>query len=171
MLFRSDFIKCAKYLIDHRYTNSSKLVISGASAGGIVIGSAVARNPELFAGAAIISGMLNMSRLDQIPIGSVNFPEFGSPFNKQEFNNLQTVDAYLNLREGINYPPVMVSVGLKDERVFPWQSAKFSARLNEMNSGSLDDKVFIIANKDDGHFTNNFVNMMVFFMWKTNITD
>ena len=167
----NDFIKCAKYLIDHRYTNSSKLVISGASAGGIVIGSAVARNPELFAGAAIISGMLNMSRLDQIPIGSVNFSEFGSPFNNQEFNNLQTVDAYLNLREGINYPPVMVSVGLKDERVFPWQSAKFSARLNEINSGSLDDKVFVIANKDDGHFTNNFVDMMVFFMWKTNITD
>ena len=167
----NDFIKCAKYLIDHHYTNSSKLVISGASAGGIVIGIALATHPELFAAASITSGMLNMSRLDQIPIGSVNFPEFGSPFNKQEFNNLQTIDAYLNLREDVNYPPVMLSVGLKDERVFPWQSAKFSARLNEINLTSLDKKVLVIANEDAGHFVNNFVNMMVFFMWKTNITD
>ena len=167
----NDFIKCAKYLIDHHYTNSSKLVISGASAGGIVIGIALATHPELFAAASITSGMLNMSRLDQIPIGSVNFPEFGSPFNKQEFNNLQTIDAYLNLREDVNYPPVMLSVGLKDERVFPWQSAKFSARLNEINHTSLDKKVLVIANEDAGHFVNNFVNIMVFFMWKTNITD
>ena len=167
----NDFIKCAKYLIDHRYTNSSKLVISGASAGGIVIDIALATHPELFAAASITSGMLNMSRLDQIPIGSVNFPEFGSPFNKQEFNNLQTIDAYLNLREDVNYPPVMLSVGLKDERVFPWQSAKFSARLNEINHTSLDEQVLVIANEDAGHFVNNFVNIVVFFMWKTNITD
>ena len=167
----NDFIKCAKYLIDHHYTNSSKLVISGASAGGIVIGIALATHPELFAAASITSGMLNMSRLDQIPIGSVNFPEFGSPFNKQEFNNLQTIDAYLNLREDVNYPPVMLSVGLKDKRVFPWQSAKFSARLNEINHTSLDEQVLVIANEDAGHFVNNFVNIVVFFMWKTNITD
>ena len=167
----NDFIKCAKYLIDHHYTNSSKLVISGASAGGIVIGMALATHPELFAAASITSGMLNMSRLDQIPIGRVNFPEFGSPFNKQEFNNLQTIDAYLNLREDVNYPPVMLSVGLKDESVFPWQSAKFSARLNEINHTSLDEQVLVIANEDAGHFVNNFVNIVVFFMWKTNITD
>ncbi|PXY90727.1 prolyl oligopeptidase family serine peptidase [Gilliamella apis] len=166
----NDFIKCAKYLIDHRYTNSSKLVISGASAGGIVIGSALARHPELFAAASITSGMLNMSRLDQIPIGSVNFAEFGSPFNKQEFKNLQTIDAYLNLREGVNYPPVMLSVGLQDARVSPWQSAKFAARLGEINS-SQNENVFIIANQEDGHFINYFIDMMVFFMWKTNISD
>ena len=166
----NDFIKCAKYLIDHRYTNSSKLVISGASAGGIVIGSALARHPELFAAASITSGMLNMSRLDQIPIGSVNFVEFGSPFNKQEFKNLQTIDAYLNLREGINYPPVMLSVGLQDARVSPWQSAKFAARLGEINR-SQNENVFIIANQEDGHFINYFIDMMVFFMWKTNISD
>ena len=132
---------------------------------------ALATHPELFAAASITSGMLNMSRLDQIPIGSVNFPEFGSPFNKQEFNNLQTIDAYLNLREDVNYPPVMLSVGLKDERVFPWQSAKFSVRLNEINHTSLDEQVLVIANEDAGHFVNNFVNIVVFFMWKTNITD
>ena len=166
----NDFIKCAKYLIDHRYTNSSKLVISGASAGGIVIGSALARHPELFAAASITSGMLNMSRLDQIPIGSVNLAEFGSPFNKQEFKNLQTIDAYLNLREGVNYPPVMLSVGLQDARVSPWQSAKFAARLGEINR-SQNENVFIIANQEDGHFINYFIDMMVFFMWKTNISD
>lgn len=164
----NDFIKCAKYLIDHRYTNPSKLVISGSSAGGIVIGSALAKHPELFAAASITSGMLNMSRLEQNPIGNVNFPEFGSPFNKKEFNNLKTIDAYLSLSAVRNYPPVMLSVGLKDDRVSPWQSAKFSARLNEINS-SLEEQVFVIANEEDGHFINNFVNMMVFFMWKTDI--
>jgi Serine proteases of the peptidase family S9A len=64
----------------------------------------------------------------------------------------------------------MLSVGLQDARVSPWQSAKFAARLGEINR-SQNENVFIIANQEDGHFINNFVNMVVFFMWKTNITD
>lgn len=75
----ADFISCADYLVAHRYTKPAKLVISGQSAGGITIGMALMKRPELFAAAAIDVGMLNMTRLDQIPIGPMNFQEFGSP--------------------------------------------------------------------------------------------
>ena len=162
----NDFIKCAEYLIHYHYTQPSKLVISGNSAGGIVIGMALIKRPDLFAAASIKVGMLNMSRLDKIPIGMANFEEFGSPFKKHELENLINIDAYLNLKEGVKYPNVMVSVGLQDDRVSPWQSAKFAARLNDIKR-QQDERVFIITDKYGGHFMDNFLYMMTFFFWKT----
>ena len=55
---------------------------------------------------------------------------------------------------------------LKDEQIILLKSTKFSAQLNEMNSGSLDKKVFEIFNKHEGHFRNAFVNIMLFFYVK-----
>ncbi|MCX8744295.1 S9 family peptidase [Snodgrassella sp. B3882] len=162
----NDFIKCAEYLIHNQYTQPSKLVISGNSAGGIVIGMALIKRPDLFAAASIKVGMLNMSRLDKIPIGMANFEEFGSPFKKHELENLVNIDTYLNLKEGVKYPNVMVSVGLKDDRVPPWQSAKFAAKLNDIKR-QQDERVLIITDQYGGHFMDNFLYMMTFFLWKT----
>ena len=161
-----DFIKCAQYLINHHITQPSKLVISGESAGGIIIGMALAKHPELFAAASINVGMLNMSRLDKIAIGKANFAEFGSPLNSKQLKDLSKIDAYLNLKDYVTYPPVMISVGLKDERVAPWQSAKFIARLNEINH-TQKQQVLVIADQYEGHFFDNFLNTVEFFIWKT----
>ncbi|MCX8739115.1 S9 family peptidase [Gilliamella sp. B2824] len=161
-----DFIKCAQYLINHHITQPSKLVISGESAGGIIIGMALAKHPELFAAASINVGMLNMSRLDNIAIGNANFAEFGSPLNAKQLNDLSKIDAYLNLKDNVTYPPVMISLGLKDERVAPWQSAKFIARLNAINH-SKKQQVFVIADQYEGHFLDNFLNTVEFFIWQT----
>lgn len=162
-----DFITCAEYLIKNHYTHSSKLVISGASAGGIVIGMAIIERPELFSAAAIEVGMLNMSRLDKIPIGAANFKEFGSPFNDIEQANLLKIDAYMNLQDHVKYPPVLLSVGLKDERVSPWQTAKFAARIKDINGVK---STLILADKNQGHFINNYIDIVNFFLWRTNET-
>ncbi|WP_392563878.1 prolyl oligopeptidase family serine peptidase [Orbus wheelerorum] len=159
-----DFIKCAQYLIDNNYTNSSKLVISGRSAGGIVIGMAITERPDLFAAAAIDVGMLNMSRLDKIPIGFANFKEFGSPLNQPK--DLLKIDAYLNLQDGVKYPSIILAVGLKDEKVSPWQTAKFAARIKEINI-KTEKMTLVIADRDEGHNLNNFFNTLNFFILNT----
>ncbi|MBV8631388.1 MAG: prolyl oligopeptidase family serine peptidase, partial [Silvibacterium sp.] len=46
-----DFIACAQYLIDQKYTSPSRLAIEGGSAGGITIGRSITERPDLFAAA------------------------------------------------------------------------------------------------------------------------
>lgn len=169
----SDFIHCAEYLIDNHYTSSSKLVISGESAGGIIMGMAMARRPELFAAVAIDAGILNTSRLDKIPIGVMNYDELGSPLTPSGMKNLLKIDAYQNLQPGKVYPPVMLTVGLQDRRVSPWQTAKFAARLQALNS---PQNVFVLAYRQAGHNAATYeeadsklVDMVSFFIWKTGL--
>ncbi|UTM57120.1 prolyl oligopeptidase family serine peptidase [Photobacterium sp. CCB-ST2H9] len=167
----TDFISCAEYLVDKKYTNPSKLVISGESAGGIVIGMAMTKRPELFSAAAIDVGMLNTSQLDKIPIGPMNFKEFGSPFTAQGKSDLEKIDAYRHLKDGVKYPPVLLTVGLKDERVSPWQTAKFAARLED-TSKKWKTPVLVLADKNSGHNSSTYeeanskyLDIISFFIW------
>lgn len=169
----SDFIHCAEYLIDNHYTSPSKLVISGESAGGIIMGMAMTRRPELFAAAAIDVGMLNTSRLDKIPIGVMNYEELGSPLTPSGWQDLLKIDAYRHLETGKHYPPVLLTVGLQDQRVSPWQTAKFAARLQELNSPR---NVLVLAYSHGGHNAATYaeadsklVDMVSFFVWKTRL--
>ena len=129
----TDFIRCAEYLIDSRYTSPSKLAI-GVKARGIIVGMAMTRRPELFSAVAIDAGILNTSRLDNIPIGVMNYDELGSPLTPSGRLNLLKIDAYRHLVPEKRYPPVLLTVGLHDQRVSPWQTAKFAARLEEAGS-------------------------------------
>lgn len=169
----SDFIHCAEYLIDNHYTSPSKLVISGESAGGIIMGMAMTRRPELFAAVAIDVGMLNTSRLDKIPIGVMNYEELGSPLTPSGWQDLLKIDSYRHLDPGKRYPPVMLTVGLQDQRVPPWQTAKFAARLQELNSPL---NVLVLAYSQGGHNAATYaeadsklVDMVSFFVWKTGL--
>lgn len=163
-----DFIKSAEYLISRGYTNPTRLVASSESAGGIIIGMAIAQRPELFAAAAIDVGILNTTRLDQIPIGLMNVEELGSPATEQGMRDLRKIDAYENLKDGVRYPAVMLTVGLKDDRVSPWQSAKFAARLDAIASKvEQPNPVLVFAEKNAGHDINNYAQIVSFFLWRT----
>ena len=169
----TDFIHCAEYLIDNHYTSPSKLVISGESAGGIIMGMALTRRPELFSAVAIDVGMLNTSRLDKIPIGVMNYEELGSPLTPSGMQNLLKIDAYRHLEPGKNYPPVLLTVGLQDQRVSPWQTAKFAARLQAINT---PQNVLVLAYRQGGHNAATYaeadsklVDAVSFFIWKTGL--
>lgn len=169
----TDFIHCAEYLIDNHYTSPSKLAISGESAGGIIMGMALTRRPELFSAVAIDVGMLNTSRLDKIPIGVMNYEELGSPLTPSGRQGLLKIDAYRHLKPGKRYPPVLLMVGLQDQRVSPWQTAKFAARLQAINTPR---NVLVLAYPQGGHNAATYaeadsklVDMVSFFIWKTGL--
>jgi prolyl oligopeptidase len=77
-----DFIACAEYLIDQRYTSPAQLSGFGASAGGIMIGRAITERPDLFGSAIIDVGCLDMLRQETTANGVPNIPEFGSTKTK-----------------------------------------------------------------------------------------
>ena len=124
-----DFIACAEYLIDHGYTSSAKLAGQGTSAGGVTIGRAFTERPDLFAAALDRVGMSNAVRSEDTPNGPPNIPEFGTTKTQYGFEDLYTMDAYLHVRDGVDYPAVLLTTGWNDPRVASWEPGKMTARL------------------------------------------
>jgi prolyl oligopeptidase len=124
-----DFLACARYLVEQKITSPGSLAGEGTSAGGILIGGAITRRPDLFGAAIIRVGMTNALRFEQIPIGPFNTSEFGTVKTEEGFHILQSIDAYHHVEDGALYPAVMLTTGITDPRVSPWQAAKMAARL------------------------------------------
>lgn len=129
-----DFIACAEYLVDKKYTSPAHLAGKGASAGGILIGRAITERPDLFAAGVIVSGVLDALRNETTANGVGNIPEFGSTKTKAGFEALYAMSAYHHVKDGTPYPAVLVTVGMNDPRVDPWESAKMTARLQAATS-------------------------------------
>lgn len=130
----ADFVGCARHLIDAGFTKPAHLGGEGTSAGGILIGGAIVAEPALFGAAVIRVGMTNALRFEQIPIGPFNTSEFGTVKTQAGFEMLLAIDAYHRVADKTAYPAVMLTTGISDSRVSPWQSAKMAARLQAATS-------------------------------------
>jgi prolyl oligopeptidase len=127
-----DFIACAETLIAKGYTTRDMLTIQGTSAGGITVGRAATERPNLFAGAIARVGDVDSLRSEVMPTGPANIPEFGTFKEEQGFKNLLAMDAYQHVRNDVRYPAFLLTTGLNDPRVEPWEPAKMAARLMEL---------------------------------------
>jgi prolyl oligopeptidase len=123
-----DFIACAEYLVKQRYTSPSKLAGEGGSAGGILIGRAITERPDLFAAAQIAVGCTDMMRFESTMNGPPNVPEFGTITKKDEFEGLLAMSTLHHIKDGEKYPGIILTHGINDPRVEPWESAKATAR-------------------------------------------
>lgn len=124
-----DFIACAEYLVKDGYTQPSKLAGKGGSAGGILIGRAITERPDLFGAAQIAVGCTEMLRFETTMNGPPNIPEFGTVTKADSFRELLEMSTLHQIKDGVKYPAVILTHGINDPRVEPWQSAKTTARL------------------------------------------
>ncbi len=145
----NDFIACAEYLIREKYTSPAILAAHGASAGGILVGNAVASRPELFGAAVIQVGLNNMLRYETTANGVPNTAEFGSVKTEEGFKDLLEMDVYNKIRNGGKYPAIILTHGINDPRVEPWFSAKLAARLQAATSSN--QPVLLRIDYDAGH--------------------
>jgi prolyl oligopeptidase len=131
-----DFAACAKWLIDNKYTNASKLCIKGGSNGGLLMGAAVTQHPELFGACVSYVGLYDMLRVELDPNGEFNTTEFGTVKIPDQFKALYAYSPYHNVKENSPYPAVMFITGDHDGRVNPYHSRKMTALLqSSTNSG------------------------------------
>ena len=118
------------------FTSPEHTAIWGISAGGILAGRAITERPELFAAAMVEVGMLNPARLEASANGDNSSKEFGSLDQPGECEALLEMDAYLHVRDGERYPAVLVTGGIHDPRVDPWEPSKLAARLEQANAAT-----------------------------------
>ena len=144
-----DFIACAEYLINEKYTSAAHLSGMGGSAGGILIGNSITERPDLFAAAIDAVGDNNALRFETTSNGVPNIPEFGSVKTEEGFQALLAMDAYHKVKNGVKYPAVLLTTGINDPRVEPWMSAKMAARLQAATASGKP--ILLRVDYDAGH--------------------
>ena len=144
-----DFIACAEYLINQKYTSTPRLAIEGGSAGGVTIGRSITERPELFAVAIDAVPMSDVVRAEFTPNGPPNIPEFGTVKEADGFKALYEMSPYEHVKDGTPYPAVMVTTGFNDPRVVSWEPGKMAARLQAATSSGKP--VLLRVDYDAGH--------------------
>jgi prolyl oligopeptidase len=144
-----DLIACAEYLHAHGYGSSATTAIEGRSAGGITVGMALVKRPDLFR--VVFSGVgdSNALRAEFETDGAANALEYGSVTTEAGFHGLAAVDALSHVRDHTPYPAVLLTTGLNDPRVAPWQPGKMAARLQAASSSGRP--VLLLVDPDAGH--------------------
>jgi len=169
-----DLIACAKDLIARGYTTKAKLFIFGGSAGGITMGRALTERPDLFAGVIDAVPSANTLRAEFSPNGPPNVPEFGTIKTKEGFENLYMMDSIQHVKKGVQYPAVMVTTGLNDPRVSPWEPAKMAASLQ---ASGTTKPILLRIEAEAGHGigstkTQNdelYADMYAFVFWRAGV--
>ena len=127
----SDFIHCAEQLIASGLTCPAQLVISGGSAGGLLIGAVLNQRPELFAAAIAevpFVDVLNTMLDPELPLTITEYEEWGNPQEPEVYQRLRNYAPYENVCAQA-YPALLVVAGYHDTRVQYWEAAKWVAKL------------------------------------------
>ena len=145
----NDFIAAAEYLIKNKYTNPDKLAATGASHGGLVVAAAAVQRPDLFKAVVPEVAPLDMLRFEKFTGGHWYTDEFGTVEDSASFLNLLAYSPYHNISDSINYPAMLVATSENDDRVPPFNSYKFVARLQSRNAQK--NPVLLRIEKKSGH--------------------
>ncbi len=164
---------CVLHLIQAGYTSHRRVAVVGGSAGGITVGRLLTERPELVAAVIDMVGVSDALRSEFSPNGPPNIPEFGTVKTEQGFHDLLAMDAYQHVHDGAEYPAVLLTTGMNDPRVSPWEPAKMAARLQAATASG--NPVLLRVQADAGHGIGSTrtqrdqetADIMAFVLWRT----
>ena len=129
-----DYIAVGKFLIEKKYTSKGKIIGMGGSAGGLLMGAVVNAAPELFLGLIMAVPFVDSltTNLDHsLPLTVGEFDEFGNAKdNKDHFDYIYSYAPYNNIKK-MDYPNILITTSLSDNRVLFDEPAKFTAKLRD----------------------------------------
>jgi len=129
-----DYIAVAKFLIEKKYTSEKRIIGMGGSAGGLLMGAVINQSPELFLGIIMAVPFVDSltTNLDHsLPLTIGEFDEFGNAKdNKEHFNYIFSYAPYNNIKK-MDYPNILITTSLSDNRVLFDEPAKFTAKLRD----------------------------------------
>ena len=147
----TDFVDCAQFLINEKYTSPDHLFAMGGSAGGLLMGAIVNMQSDLFKGVVaavpfvdVITTMLDPS----IPLTSNEWDEWGDPRKKEYYDYMLSYSPYDNV-EAKEYPNMLVTTGYFDSQVQYWEPLKWVAKLRSIKAG--ENILYLHTNMDAGH--------------------
>ncbi|MEK9604425.1 MAG: S9 family peptidase [Flavobacteriaceae bacterium] len=146
-----DFIDCSKFLIKQKYTSPDHLYANGGSAGGLLMGTVINMNPELYKGVIadvpfvdVVTTMLD----DTIPLTTSEYDEWGNPNQKEFYDYMLSYSPYDQVKTQ-DYPHLLVTSGLHDSQVQYFEPTKWVARLRAKKTDQ--HLLFLDTNMKAGH--------------------
>ena len=144
-----DFIAAAEWLFDNNYTNSSKLAIEGGSNGGLLVAAVMVQRPDLAKAVIAYAPVTDMARYQNFFGGRHWIPEYGSVEERNMVKYLLGYSPYHNVKNGTEYPAVLITTSDGDDRVHPMHSYKMLAKLQEATSS--DNPILLRVELKAGH--------------------
>ena len=130
----NDYISAANFLINKKFTSKGKIIGMGGSAGGLLMGAVVNKAPDLFLGMIMAVPFVDSltTNLDHsLPLTIGEFDEFGNAKdNKDHFDYIYSYAPYNNIKK-MDYPNILITTSLSDNRVLFDEPAKFTAKLRD----------------------------------------
>ncbi len=147
----TDFIACAKHLIQQEYSSPAHLYAMGGSAGGLLMGAVINMRSDLFNGVIanvpfvdVVTTMLDES----IPLTTGEFQEWGNPKEKEFYEYMLSYSPYDNVSAQA-YPNLLVTSGLHDSQVQYWEPTKWVAKLRDQKTDA--NLLLLFTNMEAGH--------------------
>lgn len=131
-----DFIAAGEWLVKEKITSPSKLAILGGSNGGLLVGASMTQRPDLFQAVVCAVPLLDMIRYHQFLIARLWIPEYGSSESPEQFEWLRKYSPYHHVKDGTNYPAVLLEAAESDTRVHPLHARKMAAMLQKATSSN-----------------------------------
>ena len=150
----SDYLACAKYLIDKGHTTAGSIIGYGNSAGGVVIAQAANLQPVLFNTIILDHPQLdvvNTMMNDNIPLTIDEYKEVGNPQDEVVYKYMLEYSPYHNIKLQ-KYPNVLLIGSYQDYQTPIWQIAAYTAKLREHNLS--DSKILLLTDMNSGHIGN-----------------
>ncbi len=148
----SDFAQAAETLQEKGYGRKGETVIYGGSAGGLLVGATLNLRPDLFGGAIAavpFVDVINTISDAELPLTPPEWVEWGDPItDPKAYETITAYSPYDNIRNDVEYPPLLATGGLTDYRVTYWEPAKWVARMRAEAKGG---PFFLKMNMDAGH--------------------
>ncbi|NOU49645.1 S9 family peptidase [Pseudoalteromonas sp. JBTF-M23] len=141
-----DFEAVAEQLIKDKVTQPKHLGIKGGSNGGLLVGTAFTRRPDLYNAAICQVPLLDMQRFNKLLAGASWVGEYGNPDNADDWQYIKTYSPYHNLSKSQQYPKVFFTTSTRDDRVHPGHARKMVAKMQDMGFD-----VLYFENMEGGH--------------------
>lgn len=157
-----DFESAGEWLIENKYTDTEHLAIMGRSNGGLLMGAAVTRRPDLFK--AVVCGvpLLDMIRFHKFLMAKFWVPEYGCSDDPEQFKWLMSYSPYHNIKENYKYPSVFFSTGENDTRVHPMHARKMTAAMQKASISDIEKSPIILwVDREAGHGQGKPLNLRV----------
>lgn len=131
-----DFIAAAEWLVSNGWSRPARIGILGGSNGGLLVTACILQRPDLYGGAVAAVPVTDMLRYHRFTVGRYWIPEYGNAEeSSQDFGFLSKYSPLHNIKEGVDYPPILVTTAETDDRVVPAHSRKFVAALQYADPG------------------------------------
>ena len=153
-----DAIAAAEWLIAERCTRAGRIVLEGGSNGGLLVAAVLTQRPDLPGAVVCRVPVADMLRYHLFTVGRFWISEYGSADDPDQFPFLYKYSPLHNVKDGVAYPPILITTADTDDRVSPGMAKKLAARLQSAGNGG---PVLIRVETKAGHGAGKPVSKMI----------